>query len=149
MRVRRPVIAGVFVALLGLVFTGSAQACSCAPATPSESMARADAAIVGRLVSVVPRGDFRADYRYRVKRVYRGGGMIEPGRILSVRSSNRASACALPRRIDHEYGLFLIHDDRQWVSGICGVVSPREMWAASRHPVRIYRRSAAGGYCSA
>lgn len=112
-------------------------------------MARADAAIVGRLVNVVPRGDFRADYRYRVKRVYRGRRMIEPGQILSVRSSSHASACALPRRIDYTYGLFLILDGRQWKSGICGVVSPGEMWRASRHRVRIYRRSAAGSGCSA
>jgi hypothetical protein len=146
-RARRPVIAGVFVALLGLVFTGSAQACSCAHSTPSESMARADAAIVGRLVSVSPRGDFRAVYRYRVRRVYRGRGKIKRGRILAVHSSRSAAACALPHRIRRVYGLFLVRDGSQWVSGICGIVSPRDLWSAARHRVRIYRRSSPGGSC--
>jgi hypothetical protein len=147
-RAKHPVIAGVFVALLGLVFAGSAQACSCARATPSQSMAQADAAIVGRLISVIPRGDFSADYRYRVKRVYRGRGRIEPGQILSVRSSNRASACALPHRTGTVYGLFLMRDERHWTSGICGVISPRDLWTASRHSVRIYRRPAGQGFCT-
>lgn len=112
-------------------------------------MAEADAAIVGRLISVTPHGPFRADYRYRVRRVYRGGDAINSGQVVTVHSSSSAAACALPRRIDRIYGLFLARADNQWVSGICGVISPRKLWNASHHRVRIYRRSAGGGYCAA
>jgi Tissue inhibitor of metalloproteinase len=130
----------VFVALLGLVFAGSARACSCARSTPTASMAEADAAIVGRLVAVVPRSAMVADYRYRVKRVYRGGKMIERGKIVSVRSSRSSAACALPSRTGLVYGLFLAREKARWVSGLCGVVSPHDLWTASKHRVRVYRR---------
>ncbi len=140
MRVRHPAIAGVCVALLGMVFASSAQACSCARSTPAASMAEADAAIVGRLIRVVPRGDSFAVYRYRVKRVYRGGGTIKRGKVVSVRSTRSAAACALPSRTKQVYGLFLTREKGSWSSGICGVVSPRDLWAASRHRVRVYRR---------
>ncbi len=142
MRARRPIIAGVFVALLGLIFAGSAQACSCARSTPTASMAEADAAIVGRLIAVVPRGDSFADYRYRVRRVYRGGGKIARGKIVTVHSSRSSAACALPSRVGLVYGLFLAREKARWVSGLCGVVSPHDLWAASKHRVRVYRRGA-------
>ena len=149
MRARRLLTAGLAVALLGLASAGSALACSCASAPPSESLARADAAIVGRLVSVVPHGNFHAKYRYRVKRVYRGRGEIEPGQVVSVLSASRAAACALPRRMGHRYGLFLLRGGQTWASGICGVISPRRLWLAARHQTRVYRRSAGfGSGCS-
>ncbi|HWW66380.1 MAG TPA: hypothetical protein VNY83_00210 [Solirubrobacterales bacterium] len=149
MRAKRLLTAGLAVALLGLASAGSALACSCAPASPSESLARADAAIVGRLVSVVPHGSFHAEYRYRIKRVYRGKEEIEPGQILSVLSASRASACALPRRMGRRYGLFLLRGGQTWASGMCGVISPRRLWLAARHQPRVYRRPAAlGSGCS-
>jgi hypothetical protein len=131
------------VALLVLAFAGSAQACSCAPMRPADHLRSADAAIVGRLVAVVPRGPFRADYRYRVKRVYRGGDEIERGETLAVGSARRAAACALPRRTGRMYGLFLARAGNGWASGICGVISPRRLRTALRRS-RDRRRSAAG-----
>ena len=68
---RRLSIAVAIVILGALAFAGSAQACSCVRMAPSEAMQRADAAIVGKLVKVVPRGRLRADYRYRVQHVYK------------------------------------------------------------------------------
>jgi hypothetical protein len=117
--------------LVGLVLPGSAHACSCAPQAPVESLRDSDAAIVGRLVSVTAHGRFRADYRYEVRRVYRGGG-IEPGQMLTVRSARRASACALPRRLDRRYGLFLIRAGEHWMGGICGVIGPRRLGHAAQ-----------------
>jgi hypothetical protein len=103
-------------------------------------MAEADAAIVGRLVAVVPRSAMVADFRYRVKRVYRGGETIKRGKIVSVRSSRNSAACGLPSRTGQAYGLFLAREQGRWVSGLCGVISPRGLWAASKHRVRVYRR---------
>ncbi len=134
MRGGRVVIAAVSVVLLGLVGAGSALACSCAPSTPAESLAGSDAALSARLLSVEPRGASRAEYRYEVLHVYRGGEAIEPGAILRVSSPRGSAACALPSGIGHSYGLFLLGDGRGWVGGLCGVVSPRRLWAAARMP---------------
>jgi hypothetical protein len=130
----RVVIAAVSVVLLGLVCAGSALACSCSPAPPAESLARSDAAIVGRLLGVVPHGPDRARYRYKVLRVYRGRDKIKPGSTLTVLSSRSSAACALPARAGRNYGLFLLGDGGRWASGLCGVLSPRRLWMAARHP---------------
>src|SRR4051794_29744452 len=106
MRERRLSLTAALVMLGALAFAASAPACSCAPMKPSEALRQSDAAIVGRLVKVVPRGALRAVYRYEVQRVYRGRHVIERGKMLSVRSARRAAACALPRRLGHRYGLF-------------------------------------------
>ena len=130
-RVRRLLTALLSIALLGMVLAASASACSCAPQPPAESLQQADAAIVGRLVAVTPVGRLRADYRYEVQRVYRGGG-IEPGQMLTVRSARRAPACALPRRLDRRYGLFLLRGGGHWQGGICAVIGPRRLAHAAR-----------------
>ena len=134
MRGGRVVIAAVFVALLGLAGAGGALACSCAPSTPAESLAASDAAIAARLLAVEPRGATRAAYRYEVLHVYRGPEAIEPGATLKVISPRGSAACALPNGIGRNYGLFLVAGGRRWMGGLCGVVSPRRLWAAARKP---------------
>jgi hypothetical protein len=91
----------------------------------------ADAAVVGRLVKVVPHGELHAVYRYEVRHVYKGRDAIEVGRMLGVRSARRSAACALPRRAGRSYGLFLQRAHGRWYGGICGVVSPSRL----RHAV--------------
>jgi hypothetical protein len=130
----RVAISTAFAVLLGLIFAGGALACSCAPSTPSESLARSDAAVAARLRSVTPRGASKAEYRYEVLHVYRGRGEIEPGSSLTVLSPRGSAACALPDRLGHNFGLFLLSDGRHWASGLCGVISPRRLWAAARKP---------------
>jgi hypothetical protein len=128
----RVVIAAVSVVLLVLVCAGSALACSCAPASPAESLARADAAIAARLLAVEPRGAARVTYRYEVLHVYRGRDAIAPGSTLTVTSPAGSAACALPARVDRNYGLFLLGERGRWAGGLCGVISPRRLWAAAR-----------------
>jgi hypothetical protein len=130
----RVVIAAVSVALLALVCVGGALACSCAPASPAESLARADAAVTARLLAVEPHGAARVTYRYEVLHVYRGRDAIDPGSVLKVTSPAGSAACALPGRIDRNYGLFLLGERGRWIGGLCGVVSPRRLWAAARKP---------------
>jgi hypothetical protein len=115
----------VIVGLGALVFTGSAQACSCAPLSRGEAMQRADAAITGRLVEVVPQSRLRAVYRYRVRRVYKSGTGIRRGRIVSVRSARSSTACGLPTRTGRRYGLLLSRQRGGWTSGLCGLLRRR------------------------
>jgi hypothetical protein len=109
---------------------------------PAEGLRESDAAIVGRLVKIVPRGAVQADYRYEVQRVYRGARTIDVGQMLSVRSARRSAACALPRRLSHRYGLFLTRAEGRWRAGLCSVLSPRRLWAAAHGESRMYRRAA-------
>jgi hypothetical protein len=125
------VIASVFVALAMLVAADGASACSCAPQPPAESLRQADGAIVGRLVKVLPHGPLHAVYRYEVSRVYKGE--ISKGRVLNVRSSRRAAACALPRRTGRSYGLFLAQRHGRWFGGICEVISPARLGRAAQN----------------
>jgi hypothetical protein len=120
---------GVVVAML--VLADGADACSCAPQAPAEALRESDAAVVARLVKVLPHGKLHADYRYEVRQVYRGGG-IEKGQMLTVRSGRRAAACALPRRLGHVYGLFLARRQGRWLGGICGVIEPRRLRHAAQ-----------------
>jgi hypothetical protein len=135
----------VLVVLAMLLPANGAMACSCAPQAPAESLRQADAAIVGRLVEVLPHGSLHADYRYEVGRAYRDdGGRIERGQMLTVRSARRAAACALPRRLDHRYGLFLTRLRGRWFAGICGVIEPRRLRHAAQSQPPVYRRAAGG-----
>jgi hypothetical protein len=135
--------------LVGIfLLPASAQACSCAPQAPAESLREADGAIVGRLVRVLPHGALHAVYRYEVRHVYKGGDAIEPGKMLDVGSSRRAAACALPRRSGRSYGLFLFQRHGHWFGGICGVVSPRRLRLAAANQPRAYRRPSGHGAVS-
>ena len=85
-------------------------------------MQGADAAIAGRLLKVLPRNGQRAIYRYRVQRVYKSGGGIEPDTVISVNSAQGSAACGLPTDIGSRYGLLLSHSERGWFSGACAML---------------------------
>lgn len=128
----RCVIGAALVVLAMLVIADGAMACSCAPQAPAKALRESDAAVVARLVKVMPRGKLHADYRYEVRQVYRGAATIEKGRMLTVRSGRSAATCALPRRLNHVYGLFLTRARGRWFGGICGVISPQRMRGVAR-----------------
>lgn len=128
---RRPVVAAAIVGLGALVFAPGAQACSCAQIAPQDSLRQADAAIVGRLIEVIPRNGPRADYRYRVQRVYKSGRGIRRGGTILVRSAADSAACGLPEKTDRRYGLLLSRVEGHWTSGLCGVLTPKLLRRAS------------------
>ena len=131
---------GAWVAvMLMLACAAGAQACSCAPQAPVESLRESDGAIVGRLVKVIPHGALHAVYRYRVQHVYKGAHDIDAGRVLNVRSARRSAACALPRRTGRNYGLFIARAHGRWFGGICGVVSPGRLRHAAQSPAASSR----------
>lgn len=146
MRGRRIAISALLAVLFGAVGAASALACSCARTSPAQSLATADAAIVGRLLSVAPHGPGRAEYRYRVVRVYRGTDRIRPGRVLPVLAGRDSAGCALPTRTGRNYGLFLLGDRGRWASGICGVLAPRRLWQVAEGASASRSEGGAAGY---
>ncbi|HEU4736259.1 MAG TPA: hypothetical protein VFS48_04430, partial [Solirubrobacterales bacterium] len=122
----RSTIGTVLVVLAVLVPADFAQACSCAPQPPAESLREADGAVVGRLVKVLPHGPLNAVFRYEVRHAYKGAAFAD-GQMLDVRSARRTAACGLPHRTERSYGLFLSRRDGRWFGGICGVVAPQRL----------------------
>jgi len=132
-----------------LVFSTGAQACSCIDRAPREALRESDAAIVGRLVQVVPTGASSAEYRYLVRRVYKRGKGIRAGETVSVRSGVNGAACGLPVDEEHWYGLFLYRSGDRWSGGSCGIVAPGQLSAAAAELRRGDEPPAATGSSSA
>jgi len=124
-----------------LVFAASANACSCAPVEPEVAMRSADAAIVGRLIEVVPRRDLAADFRYRVQRVYKSGRGLRKGGVVAVRSNVQSAACGLPTGQNRRYGLFLDRSEGRWAGSLCAVVEPHRLSSAADDSPRRTRGS--------
>jgi hypothetical protein len=123
----RGVSLAAVVVLGALVFAASAQACSCARTPLAGAMGEADAAIVGSLVEVVPRGGPQADFRYRMHRVYKSGEGLRRGAVVSVRATTSSAACGLPAQIGRSYGLLLTRAEGRWRGALCGVVNPDQL----------------------
>ena len=129
---------GLGLAAAGLLPAASASACSCAPLTRA-SYEAADAAVIARLVEVVPVGSqaSRAGepvgigegrFKYRVRRVFKGPDSLHRGKRFTIRSSMSGASCGLPQR-RKRYGLLLERDRRRhrWTASSCSVTSPSEM----------------------
>jgi hypothetical protein len=119
------------VLLASLLAAETALACSCAPVSAKEQFRQSDAAVVARLVDVVPRSEQSSDFVYRVKRAFKGERRLERGDRLTIRSSNSGASCGLPRE-KRRYGLFLERINGEYTSSLCSVVSPRKMRRAAR-----------------
>lgn len=142
---RRPAFAAAIVVLGVLLFSSSAQACSCIERTPRQALREADAAVVARLVEVVPGNGYSAQYRYLVRRVYKGGRAVRAGKTVSVRSGVNGASCGFPVDEDRWYGLFLDRSGNRWTGGLCGLVAPRQLAAAASSSNRDDRAAGAAG----
>jgi hypothetical protein len=120
-------LAIVLVAAGALLSPAAAQACSCIAVDDQTRLRMSDAAVVVRLLEVVPRSDAVADYRYRVREVYKGKRRLSPGETLTIRAGRDSASCGLPRGEGRLYGLFLHRVDRRWTASLCDVISPRGM----------------------
>ncbi len=133
------------VVLLGVVQPAAACSIALPDGVTEEELFRKEvrrtyAAIIGRLIEVRPLGPPdaslapRADFRYRVERVYKGKRGLRRGRVVTVRSWRHESTCGLPGRIGRRYGLLLHRRGTHppWRAGLGDAVSPRELRAAIR-----------------
>jgi hypothetical protein len=138
-------LAAAVVGLGALSFSSSAQACSCARMSPEAALRQADAAIVGRLIEVVPVDDYSAEYHYLVRRSYKRGTGIRAGGMVAVRSGRNGASCGLPSDESRWYGLFLNSNEGRWTGGLCGLVAPRRLAAAAAEVRRGDELTAGGG----
>jgi hypothetical protein len=144
-RARMSVIAVVAVFTAMLVGVDNAAACSCVPLPVKKLLKQADGGFNGRLLSVDPaEGTTEAAFRYRVGVVAKGP--FRRGQVVTVWSQNSDSVCGLTQGIGDLYGLFVAREDRRWVSGACGLVSPRKMRGAA-DSAGSSSASAPGGAC--
>jgi hypothetical protein len=131
MRARVSVVAVATALTATLVGAPTAGACSCAFIPPKKLMKRADGAFNGRLLGVeLSEGTSEAAFRYRVGQVFKGP--FRRGRVVTVWSQDDDAACGLPQTTGVVYGLFVWREEERWASGLCAVVSPRQMRRAAR-----------------
>lgn len=143
--------AGIAVLPLVVLLAVAQPAAACAIVVPDgvteeelfkKHARRAYAAIVGRLVAIRPVGPQgeafpnipRANFLYRVERVYKGRRGLRRGRVVAVRSPRHNYQCGLPGPIGKRFGL-LLHRRRThppWRADMFDAVSPRELRAAIR-----------------
>ena len=121
----------LFASLLG---ADTAMACSCVPPNERKMLADSDGAFVGRLVAVRPvESGPRADFVYRVGRVYKRGPGLQRGRRVRVRSIRDEATCGLPSRTGELYALFLQRRNHRWHSNLCLTTTPRRMRRAAEN----------------
>lgn len=119
----------MLVVAVALIATASpASACSCAPGDARESLRRADAAIIGTLLSQTPYGQGSAIYKFTVDEAVKG----EFGQTADVESADNGAACGLEVPIGGQTGLFLDGSHAVgWHSSLCQQISPRELREAA------------------
>jgi hypothetical protein len=153
-RSRILVVAAIAAAGATLGGAADAVACSCVYPGP-ESVRASDAAVVAKLIDVKVTGDPTpgysgdedADFRYRVKRVYKGRHRLERGEELAVRSNLSSAACGLPAQEDRNYGLLLYRRAQRWQANLCTVTTPRHLRKLARDRQGARSRAGAGAGC--
>jgi hypothetical protein len=119
---------------LGIPLLGAeaAMACSCVPPNETRLLRESDGAFVGRLLAVRGVGSGpKADFIYRVRRVYKRGPGLRRGRRVSVRSIRFEATCGLQSQKGELYALFLQRRNHRWHSNLCLTTTPRRMRRAA------------------
>ena len=128
---RRLAVAAVALGL-PLLSADAAVACSCVPPDEPRLLRESDGAFVGRLVAVRGVGSGpKADFIYRVRRVYKRGPGLRRGRKVSVRSMRSDATCGLQSQKGELYALFLQRRNDRWHSNLCLTTTPRRMRRAA------------------
>lgn len=126
-------LAPVAAAVVALASAGSALACVCDDAPLEERLARADAAVVGRIVRVEERELRGAPQRVLTVEVdQRVKGGVE--RTLAVRSPS-GTDCDVRVEVDRAVGLLLTRgSDGAWLASACSVVEPGPLVVVGGEP---------------
>ena len=115
----------------GIVDVNSVAACSCVVESPHDSLARADAAFVGRLISrpdEQPGSGFDSDgFEFEVEVAVKG----DFPSTIRIRSPLSSAACGLDIAPGQRVGLFLSRAGDHWRSGLCSQIDPDALLAAA------------------
>jgi hypothetical protein len=162
-RSRISVVAAIVAAVATLGGAADALACSCAPAG-RDAIRASDAAVVAKLIEVVPDRDnagegaaspspaYReAEFRYRIKRVFKGRHRLERGDRLTISSTTSGAACGLPTQERRMYGLLLSRNRsaQRWQANLCTVTTPRQLRELARDREEARSSAGAGAGCKA
>lgn len=115
----------------GALFMGgrAALACSCAMGDPRTSLARSDAAFVGRLVSrEAPKGEGngvyssaeQVTYTFSVERSVKG----DLGKTVDVESAANGASCGIEAGVGQRIGMLLTRSGDQWNGSLCSQMDP-------------------------
>jgi hypothetical protein len=142
---RRLVVAALALGI-PLLSADAAMACSCVPPNEERMLRESDGAFVGRLVAVHEVGSGpKADFIYRVGRVYKRGPGLRHGRRVSVRSIRSEVTCGLQSKKGELYALFLQRRNHRWHSNLCLTTTPRRMRRAAEGSSSASRPGSPGG----
>lgn len=122
----RLLIAALVALAVLLVTSSSATACSCVGGDPRDRLSQARAAFVGT-VTGEREGGTRRTYRLTVEKSYKGD---LPARVEV--SSDARSSCGIELAVGQRVGLLLRRTAPPYEVGICDVIEPAELEAATR-----------------
>jgi hypothetical protein len=116
----------LIAALALLVPATVASGCRCATADENARYRAADAAFIGRLVSVRETSTYNGRFRYRVGRSYKR----KLGEFVVVRAPLQDGMCGLPRQ-KRRYALYLERRKQRWSANLCSVTTPQRLRQAA------------------
>ena len=109
-----------------------ARACSCAPTDPRDRLADGEPAVIGevearRTVESTPAGEV-FEYTVRVER----GLNASLGPVVMIRGASNGGACGFRWEVGQRVGAFLWREGGNWTTGLCSLVSPAALAAATK-----------------
>ncbi|MDX8032449.1 hypothetical protein SK803_19730 [Lentzea sp. BCCO 10_0856] len=110
--------AAALIAGMTAVFTGTAHACSCVPATEEQAFARADHVFQGRILAKSDEPDQKVRYRVVVSKERKG----DVPRYVSVITEMSSASCGAKLVVGKDYLVFATGDasDRKVETSLCG-----------------------------
>ncbi len=141
-----------------LASADSAFACSCAFEDEAKRFQRSDAAVVARLVDVVPVDDQPAnpsspigpavaDYHYRLLRIFKGPRRLHEGDEIVIRGNTSSAACGMPTQ-ERRYAFYLHRYRRSLSTNLCSLTSRGAMKEAAAQAGAASRPASASQACA-
>src|SRR5215217_4881230 len=125
-------VALVMLAVSVAVGADLARACSCAFIDPRDRLAEGEPAVIGKVVASTtaetsPSGEV-VEYTVRVERAFN-----EPlGEEVRVRAETNEGICGFTWNVGERVGAFLTRSGEHWTTGLCSLVSPADLTAATK-----------------
>ena len=125
-------LALVMLAVSVAVGADLARACSCAGIDPRDRLAEGEAAVIGKVTAsktaeTSPSGQI-VEYTVQVERAFNAS----LGEEVRVRGETNEGICGFTWKVGERVGAFLTRNGEHWTTGLCSLVSPRDLTAATK-----------------